>query len=194
MTAPPEDHAAPEGDGSDDRLLVARFLGRRDEAAFRELFRRHAGAMLALARRMLGDAAAAEDCLQEAWLRASQRLHAFAWRSSLRTWLQGVVVRCCHEALRRRPPERPSEPAAEPAVGPRPLQLDLERALAALPSGYRSVLLLHDLEGWTHQEIGACLGIEVGTSKSQLARARAALRAHWQAAPPPSPAPLESSR
>ena len=72
-----------------------------------------------------------------------------------------------------------------------PESLDLERALAALPSGYRTVIVLHDVEGWTHAEIAERLGIEEGTSKSQLARARARLRSFWSA--PPTTSILRSS-
>ena len=78
----------------EDRALVERFLATRDEQAFRQLFRRHAGAMTALARRLLGPWADstrdAEDAVQEAWLRASRQLQGFAWRSTLRTWLNGI--------------------------------------------------------------------------------------------------------
>ncbi len=180
---------------TEDRALVARFLATRDEHAFRQLFRRHAGAMTALARRLLGpwgeSTRDAEDAVQEAWLRAARGLGGFAWRSSLRTWLNGIAVRCCYEILRRREPgldlaHLPTEPIAGPAP---PETLDLERALRELPSGYRTVLLLHDVEGWTHAEIAERLGIEAGTSKSQLARARARLRARWSVSAPATTRP-----
>jgi RNA polymerase sigma-70 factor (ECF subfamily) len=164
-----------------DAELAARWLDRRDDAAFQLLFARHAPAMLALLIRLSeGEVDEAEDTLQEAWVRASARLDEFEWRSSLRTWLTGIAINLWRERRRSRTthdrivgaiaPEGPTPPW-------RPETLDLERAIAALPPGYREVLILHDVNGHTHEEIGEMLGVAAGTSKSQLARARAALRA-----------------
>lgn len=137
-----------------------------------------------VARRALdGDPDAAEDAVQEAWVRAIERLHAFRGEGAFRTWLTGFVVLIAREEWRRRPPV--SEPdelggSGDPSGGD-PLRgavarLDLERAIAALAPGFRQVLWMHDVEGFTHDEIATLLGIVPGTSKSQLARARAALR------------------
>jgi RNA polymerase sigma-70 factor (ECF subfamily) len=134
-----------------------------------------------LLRLTAGDVARAEDCLQDAWMRAIAGLDRFAWRSSLRTWIRGIAINCWREGWRddRRAPlrlveghEREPEP---PEVSPLDV-IALERAVADLPDGYRAVLVLHDVEGFTHEEIGEVLGIVPGTSKSQLARARAAVR------------------
>jgi RNA polymerase sigma-70 factor (ECF subfamily) len=166
----------------EDRALVAEFLATKSEQAFRRLYRRHAGAVYALLLRLTaGDAARAEDCLQDAWLRAVAALERFAWRSSLRTWLRGIAINCWREGWRedRRAPlrlveEHEPEPAASPVT---PLDvIALESVVAGLPEGYRAVLVLHDVEGFTHEEIAEALGIVPGTSKSQLARARAAVR------------------
>jgi len=167
---------APRGD--DDPRLIQAFLDAGDEEAFRILFRRHSPALYCLALRLLGgDAASAEDAVQEAWIRAAERLSSFRFESTLRTWLCGFVVNCCREARRW--------PVAVPvaAEGPPPpggvephTTLDLERALLDLADGYRQVLVLHDVVGFTHREIAARLGIEEGTSKSQLFLARRALR------------------
>jgi RNA polymerase sigma factor (sigma-70 family) len=167
-----------------DRELAARFVAHRDEHAFRELFGRHTPALYRLAVRLLGGAGrGAEDAVQEAWLRAARRLGVFQWRSSLRTWLCGITVNCCREELRERPSCAPAAPApdcGEPVQQPQAsaLGLDLEHAILALADGYREVFVLHDLEGWTHDEIAVRLGIASGTSKSQLSRARRALRRH----------------
>lgn len=166
-----------EPEPADDAALVRAFVSQRDEDSFRRLFRRHSPALYRLALRLLGgDAAAAEEAVQEAWIRAAERLPAFRFESSLRTWLSGFVVNCCREA-RRRPriheelsADAPA-PVSEPAHG-----LDLERAVLALSDGYRQVLVLHDVVGLTHREIADRLGIEEGTSKSQLFLARRALR------------------
>ena len=159
---------------TDSELLDA-FVRDRSERSFLALYDRHAPAMYALACRLTGrrDADAA-DALQEAWTRALPRLAAFRGESSLRTWLCGFVVNCCRERFRE-----PLFEALADDVGRAQctdLRLDLEGALATLAPGYRAVLVLHDVHGYTHGEIAAWLGIDEGTSKSQLSRARAALR------------------
>jgi RNA polymerase sigma-70 factor (ECF subfamily) len=163
-----------------DADLVRDFVSTRREEPFRLLFRRHTPALLRLAQRLLGgDTGAAEDAVQEAWLRAAARLQDFRSESLLRTWLSGFVVNCCREQLRRRaPPEPAATPHAElPSRGrDAALTLDLERAVLGLADGYRAVFVLHDLVGLTHREIAARLEIEEGTSKSQLFLARRALR------------------
>lgn len=166
---------------SDDRSADVRDVHaicvRRDESAFRSLYRRHTPALYAFACRLMGgDSADVEDVLQDAWLRASRALGDFSWRSSLRTWLSSIVLNCCRERWRARG-ELLTE-APEPAVHHDPgLRVDIEAALAALPPGYRAVLVLHDVEGFTHEEIAERLGIASGTSKSQLFHARRAVRA-----------------
>jgi RNA polymerase sigma-70 factor (ECF subfamily) len=166
---------------STDRFLVEAFLRHHDEIAFRALFARHTPAMYGLALRLLGGAGReAEDVVQESWLRACRSLDRFAWKSALATWLVGITINCARETLRRRTPEFPLE--REPSTGPANPgeRLDLERALAALPDGYRAAIVLHDLLGLTHAEVGERLGIDAGTSKSQLWRARRALRERWR--------------
>jgi RNA polymerase sigma-70 factor (ECF subfamily) len=165
---------------SDDELVLG--IARGDEDAFRLLFRRHTPVLLGLTHRLLGSRAAlAEDVVQESWLRAVRLLPGFAGRSSLRTWLCGIAVNCSREALRRESRRAASADDLWPgaATGTLP-DLDLARAVQALPEGYREVLLLHDLVGLTHEEIASQLGIQAGTSKSQLSRARGALRALWR--------------
>src|SRR5215467_11203290 len=173
------------GAADEDRSLVDRFLANRDEQAFREIYRQHGSALYGFARSLVQRDGVAEDIVHEAWLRAVRRLPSFDGRSSLRTWLIGFVVHCCHETWRD---ERrhgaglgdgePGGDTARPASG-HAEKLDLERALARLAPGYRAVLLLHDLHGMTHDEIATLLDIAPGTSKSQLARARQALRTLW---------------
>lgn len=169
----------------EDRALVDRFLADRDERAFREIYRQHGPALYAFARNLLERDAVVEDIVQEAWLRAIRRLPSFDGRSSLRTWLIGFVVNCCRESWRdarrhgtEQGADNPREDAAQPA-DIHAERLDLARALAHLAPRYRTVLLLHDLQGMTHEEIGELLEIAPGTSKSQLSRARHALRSLW---------------
>ena len=129
----------------------------------------------------------ARDLVQETWIRAARRLATFRWESALSTWLVSIALNCDRE--RRRGAERETPlgevEAAEEAVRETPARVepvDLARAIDALPDGYRRVLILHDIEGYTHDEIGRLLGVETGTSKSQLHRARARVRARLVAA------------
>lgn len=164
-----------------DREWAVEFLCQGDETAFRALYRRHTPALYALALRLYGGSeASAQDAIQDTWLRACKGLSGFEWRSSLRTWLTGILVNRVREVSRERrhrdeeelSDEYPEKPALSPSV-----KVDLERAISLLPTGYRHVLLLHDLEGYTHEEIGRLLGVNAGTSRSQLHHARQALRA-----------------
>jgi RNA polymerase sigma-70 factor (ECF subfamily) len=176
-----------------DRELAQAYLAARDEAAFRALYRRHAPALWRMALRLSrGAEEEARDVMQETWIRAADRLDTFRWESSLRTWLISIALNCSRERIRRESREAHaggadrvaaadavrSNGAAGGAVEP----IDLARAIDALPDGYRRVLVLHDLEGYTHDEIGRLLGVEPGTSKSQLHRARASVRARLASA------------
>jgi len=162
-----------------DRALVAAVVARGDERAFRVLYRRHTPALYRTARR-LGDqdTAAADDLVHDTWLRATDRWADFEWRSSLRTWLTGILVNVIREH-RRADLRRREEPLGdEAAIDPPPIdeRLYLEAAIAALPPGFRAVLVLHDIEGHPHEDVARILAIAVGTSKSQLLRARRRLR------------------
>jgi RNA polymerase sigma-70 factor (ECF subfamily) len=171
---------APLTDDRSDDELIREVVGRGGEPAFRLLYRRHTPALFRMALRLLGgDTSHAEDVIQDVWVRAVARLPEFRRDSSLRTWLTGFVINCCRESrrrdsrretgLREGPPEALREPMA-------PAAMDLERAIAGLAEGYRRVLVLHDVMGYTHREIAGLLGVEEGTSKSQLFLARRAVR------------------
>lgn len=172
------------GTDEDDRLLVSRFLRTRDESSFRALYRRHTPALYAFSLRLLEHRAVdAEDAVQDMWIRAIERLGGFRWESSLRTWLAGIAVNCCRERSRTgwrwvQPDDlvldRPDDEA------PLDLTMAVDRSMATLPAGCRAVFVLHDVEGYTHEEIGVILGIAPGTSKSQLFHARRRLRALLQ--------------
>lgn len=156
-----------------------------------------------LANRLAGyDGSRAEDILQQAWLRGLERLAGFRWESQFRTWLCGIVVNCAHES--RRDERRGGVPAAAdraievasprvgsdgPAADDAVRRISLERALSRLPEGYRHAIVLHDVEGYTHEEIGRLLGISAGTSKSQLSRARRAMRSLLEPSPRANSAP-----
>ncbi len=161
-----------------DRHLAEEFLS-GSEAAFRTLYRRHTPRVRGMVLRLLGRASdEVDDVVQESWLRACAALERFRWEAALSTWLCGIAVRVALEALRRGARWAEDEvleflPAAGPAPGD---GIDVERALAELPPRQRAVLVLHDVEGYTHEEVAELLGIVPGTSKSQLAHAREALR------------------
>ena len=167
-------------DAAIDRKLVRDLVRRRDQQAFASLYERHSSHLYRLALRLTaGDDDIAQDLVHDAWVRAVQRLAAFQWRSQLRTWLAGFVVSLWREQQREVSRDAPFDEhvadsdAAWPDQGDR---VDLERAIAQLPPGFREVLVLHDVEGFTHEDIGTLLGIRPGTSKSQLSRARSAMR------------------
>ncbi|MEM7200551.1 MAG: RNA polymerase sigma factor [Planctomycetota bacterium] len=164
----------------DDRDLIAQFLASRDEAQFRLLYRRHASALYPLLRRLLaGRGAEVDDAYQECWVRIVERLPRYEGRGSFRAWCAGIALNCAREA-QRRPRLGPllHEPVDAAAAGAAQAagRLDVQAALAELAQGYREVIVLHDLHGHTHPEVAALLGISTGTSKSQLSRARHALR------------------
>ncbi len=173
---------------ADDSVLLETFERRRDERSFRKLYRRHTPSMFAMAVRLSGSQAEAEELTQEAWCRAVERFGAFDRRSALRTWLIGIVINCYREGVRRSAKTRPATDAELENLSDSPVTalpvsrrtqaepIDVERALSRLPPGYREVVLLHDLNGFTHKEIAVMLGIQEGTSKSQLKRGREQLR------------------
>jgi RNA polymerase sigma-70 factor (ECF subfamily) len=134
-------------------------------------------------------AADVEDVIQETWLRAARALSGFRFQSTFRTWLTSVLINCMHEA-RRRTKEVTGDEHPEPVALSRSksLQLDIEHAVASLPSGMREVFVLFDVEGFTHEEIAGLLNIHAGTSKSQLFTARRKLRSALGAGPQPVPA------
>jgi RNA polymerase sigma-70 factor (ECF subfamily) len=164
-------------------MLIEAFLKDRGEAAFRQLYRRHNPRMLRLGRRLAGRSRInPEDVVQEAWVRAIRTLDRFEGRSALSSWLGGIVVNVVREQRRLPEDAPPAEPEAPDWPDP-VATLALSEGLRALPPGYRSIVTLHDIAGFTHAEIGRILSIDAGTSKSQLARARQKLRA---ALAPPS--------
>jgi len=155
-----------------------------DETAFRDLYREHAGRIYAVCLRLTGDAAAAEERTQDAFVRAWERLGTFRGESAFGTWLHRLAVNVVlMEQRGRRRRERRVAPASDDPVFERAAavpagaeRLDLERAIALLPAGARAVFVLFDVEGYSHEEIAGMCGIAVGTSKAQLFRARRLLR------------------
>lgn len=158
-------------------------------AAFEEIYRAHAARLYSLALRMTGSEQDAADLLQETFLQAYRKIGSFRGDSTLGTWLYRLAVNQCLDFLRGRharmsraaglfDENEPVEPVQEAGTVPSAIsRLDLDRAIARLPEGCRAVFVLHDVEGFTHHEVAALLGISEGTSKSQVHKARVRLRA-----------------
>jgi RNA polymerase sigma-70 factor (ECF subfamily) len=154
-----------------------------DESAFESLYREHAGRVYALCLRMAGDAAHARELLQDVFVRAWERLQTYRGDAAFSTWLHrlavNVVLMDRRLAARRREDRLPEdgEGPTPVAAGAAPgLRMDLEAAIGALPAMMRQVLVLHDIEGFEHQEVASLLGIAAGTSKAHLHQARRKLR------------------
>lgn len=165
-----------------DSALVRRSAA-GDTRAFEQLYRSHVGRVHGAILRLVGmDRARAEELTQEAFVRAWQKLSSFRHESAFSTWLYRLGVNTALMELRgRREAENVDDAALEYAAGGEvPFcageRGDLERAVSALPPRARAVLVLHDVEGWKHEEIGAELGMATGSSKAQLHRARGLLR------------------
>jgi len=167
-----------------DADLVEAVRVRGDEIAFRTLYRRHTPRLYQLVLRVLGGSAHdADDVVQETWIRATTSFERFRWESAFSTWLTGIALNQARDFLRRvgRRPVYEGDPGEvlsklKSAAASIAERVDLERAIALLPDGYRAVFVLHDMEGYPHAEIAARLEISEGTSKSQLFHARRALR------------------
>lgn len=154
-----------------------------DQEAFRALYEAHVGRVHALCLRMTANVSEAEDRVQDVFVRVWQQLGSFRGDSAFSTWLHRLTVNEVLQA-RRATGRRESrvrlagddEELAQVAGRHDQPSSDLTQALARLPEGARTVFLLHDVEGYQHDEIAGMLGIAEGTSKAQLFRARRLLR------------------
>jgi RNA polymerase sigma-70 factor (ECF subfamily) len=160
-----------------------------EEEAFETLFHQHKQRVYSLCLRMIGNTAEAQELTQEAFLQVFRKIHTFRGDSAFSTWLYRlsmniVLMRLRKKSLNELPLEdgdSEDEPRKEIAVADLTLQgsidrLNLQRAVAQLPPGYRQAFVLHDVQGYEHNEIAAMLGFSVGNSKSQLHKARMRLR------------------
>jgi RNA polymerase sigma-70 factor (ECF subfamily) len=172
-------------DGDDGLVDRAR---RGDVDAFELLYRQHSGRVYALCLRLAADPVVARDLTQDTFVRAWEALPRFRADASLTTWLHRIAVNAMLE--RRRGEGRRSsrvsladdEDDGDPLVGGVVLApdvataIDLERAIGALPPGVRRAFVLHDVEGYTHEEIATMTGLAAGTLRAQLHRARQLLK------------------
>jgi RNA polymerase sigma-70 factor (ECF subfamily) len=159
-----------------------------DGKAFEELYRRHFRRVYALTLRMMGNPTEAEDMTQEVFLQLFNKIGMFRGESAFTTWLHRMTVNQVLMHFRRKSTrselltdegETPIQivkgtenPGSMPVID----RIAMERALQQLPVGYRTVFILHDIEGYEHYEVAEMLGIAEGTSKSQLHKARLKLR------------------
>ena len=159
-----------------------------DMPAFEELYERHHRRVYSLCLRMTGNTAEAEDLAQEAFIQLYRKIGSFRGESAFTTWLHRLTVNQVLMHFRKRgvkfeqttdDGDVPTQVVAgteNPNQMPIVDRIALDRAIAALPPGYRAVFVLHDIEGHEHEEIARLLGCSVGTSKSQLHKARMKLR------------------
>jgi RNA polymerase sigma-70 factor (ECF subfamily) len=171
----------------DDVALAAQ----GDTGAFERIYHAHVGRVHNLARRMAGPEAA-DELTQDVFVRVWQKLSTFRGEASFTTWLHRLAVNVIIERFRTLSTARErfladGEPVLErlPAAstGRHDTRMDLEQAMKRLPPGARAIFVLHDIEGYKHDEIGSLLSVSVGTSKSQLHRARMTLRTQLDQGP-----------
>lgn len=173
-----------------DKELIAR-AQRGEEQAFAALFEAHKRRVYSLCLRMTGDTAEAEDLAQEAFLQLFRKISTFRGESAFSTWLHRLVVNVVLMNLRKKSIQKVSldevdnsqEEPVKREYGEDDLRLlgsvdriTLDNAIEDLPPGYRSVFVLHDVEGYEHNEIARIMDCSVGNSKSQLHKARLKLR------------------
>ncbi len=171
--------SAPDIDAADAGLAAA-----GDTEAFERLYRRHAGRIHSLARRMIGPEEA-DDVTQDVFVRAWRKLHLFRGDSQFGTWLYRLAVNVIlgkRTTVAKYRDRHDSAEIEDLPIASRQIRVDLkmdvDSALETLPRGARQVFVLHDVEGYTHEEIAEMLDVTAGTSKSQLHRARMTLRQH----------------
>lgn len=177
--------------GSDPEPLIdldeARLVRRAqagDTRAFEKLYRSHVGRVYAVCRRLAGNTGRAEDWTQDVFVQVWEKIGSYEGRSRFSTWLYRLATNRAIDGLRsegrrnrRETSVEDPESWFEPGPAPRPEgRLDLEAAIASLPTVARMVFVLHDVEGYRHRDIAQMTGLAEGTSKSQLHRARGLLR------------------
>jgi RNA polymerase sigma-70 factor (ECF subfamily) len=185
-----------------DSDLVERCLN-GDLGAFEEVYRQHSTRLYNLAFRMVGNAADAEDLLQDIFLTAYRKLDSFRGAAALGTWLYRLGMNVCLDRLRSKAArqdqatdtldERLGKTTQSNTLGS-VSRIDLERAIESLPEGSRAAFLLHDVEGFDHHEVGQILGVAEGTSKSQVHKARLRIREFLHQPAPQETAAAKSTR
>jgi RNA polymerase sigma-70 factor (ECF subfamily) len=156
-----------------------------DEGAFTRVAEEYGARLYAVAFRLLGNRADAEDAVQRALLKSFAARESYSPRWAISTWLYRILSNVCVDELRRRRPaadlaQVPATPSPAGAIGAR---VDVSRALEMVPREARVLLALHYVDGLSHRELAAIRGISVNTVKSQLARGKAILRERLERGP-----------
>ncbi|MEK7667736.1 MAG: RNA polymerase sigma factor [Gemmatimonadota bacterium] len=157
-----------------------------DSRAFERIYRRHVARVHSLVRRMVGGEADADEMAQDVFVRAWERLGSFRGEAAFGTWLHRLAVNVVLNWRKSAAQARhrfDDEAIADEIAGRRETgaeRMDLEEAIGRLPPGARQVFVLHDVEGFRHEEIAALLDVTTGTTKAQLHRARMLLRGHLE--------------
>ena len=180
MTGP--DSAETQASMSETDLVREAQAGSAD--AFERLYRKHGRRVYAVCLRMVSDPGRAEELMQDAFVRAWSAIGSFQHRSAFGTWLHRLAVNVVLSDMRAEKrrlsrellPGELDEFEREVGGAMPETRVDLERAIAALPSGAKEVLILHDIEGYRYREIAELVGVAEGTVKSQLSRARRLVR------------------
>jgi len=160
-----------------DKTLVTKFLKSRNEKHFTTLYHKYADTTYRLALFLTGhDQSLADDLVQETWIVIVEKLPTFHWKSSLKTWISGILINKYRQNLRKIKPYSELSPEMHVTSTYGSKILDLQQAILSLPAGYREIIVMHDLEGFKHREIAEILNIKEGTSKSQLFNARQQMR------------------
>ncbi len=184
LTPPPSpENLAPAADS--ERADVA-LAAAGDSRAFERLYRQHSARIHSLVRRMVGGDGDVDELTQDVFVRAWQRLETFRGESAFGTWLHRLAVNLVLNwqktaARGRRLFDGDASLDLAPSRRRSPEdRMDIEAALTLLPPGARQVFVLHDVEGFRHDDIARMLGVQPGTSKAQLHRARMLLRGHLE--------------
>ncbi len=167
----------------DEQQLIAGVRA-GDARAERALYERHVDPVFRLAFRMTGDDELAKEFTQDTFVRVFDRIEQFRGEAALSTWIRAVASTVVLNGLRKVKRFRRRDVGLEagelPGSAPRSTEVDVKerlwQAIEDLPHKYRMVVVMHDVEGYTHEEIGSAMGMPAGTSKAQLFRARARLR------------------
>jgi RNA polymerase sigma-70 factor (ECF subfamily) len=169
-------------------LILAQSAAKGGMKAFEEIYNRHHRRVYSLCLRMLQNTAEAEDLTQEVFIQLYRKIGSFRGDSAFTTWLHRLTVNQVLMHFRKRTVkfEKTTEEGETPVQivpgtensGKMPIvdKIALENAIAQLPTGYKNVFVLHDVEGYEHEEVARILGCSVGTSKSQLHKARLKMR------------------
>jgi RNA polymerase sigma-70 factor, ECF subfamily len=174
MSEPPSNVLQPDARGDEVALLAAAQRG--DTRAFEGLYRALAPSVYGFCLRLARDSTEAQDCVQETFVRAWQRLGDFRGESRIGTWLHRIALNEVLGRRRHRAVEHRHLAAVDPStrrsLDDSATMQDLEEAIARLPERAKDVFVLRAIYGYSHEEIGSMLGVTEGTSKSQLHRAR----------------------